>query len=381
MKILAVIMKSLSEQSRQIWVVILTISMAPFFVGIYYLMWESTKLSMDVEIVNLDKGYGGFDYGKEISQFVISQSSDELPVNFHLSASRDNALNQIRNKKSDAILILPEDFSEKAVMLGRGENVQIPFELTGDLSDINYMLAATWTYELIGAFISENTGIKTPFEFRETPAGVSGEMNEFDLYVPGLLILSTVMLMFTAAIAFVREPEQKTIIRLKLSQLKNWEFITGVSLVQMFIGFFSILLTLAVAAALGFEFRGSWGSFLIVTTLTCLSIIGFSLIVAALTRTVNQVLVVGNFPLFLFMFFTGAMMPVHGPTLFSFASYDFTLPGLMSPYHAVSALKKISIFEASLGEIWPELTCLAGITVIYFLIGALLYRRQHLRLL
>ena len=381
MKVLAVILKSLSEQSRQIWILLLTVSMAPFFVGVYYLMWESTKPSIDVEIVNLDQGFGGMDLGREICNLVGTQPDGSQPVKFHAATSLDNALSQIRNKKSEAVLILPENFSEELVKLSRGEKVKVPFELSGDLSDINYMLAATWTYEMIVNFINESTGLEPAYEFRETPAGFSGDIDEFELYVPGLIILSTVMLMFTAAIAFVREPEQRTMLRLKLSHVRNWELITGITAVQMLVGILSVVLTLAVASALGFEFRGSWGSFFVVTSLTCLSIIGFSLIVAAVTQTVTQVLVAGNFPLFLFMFFTGAMMPIHGPTLFSFASYDFTLPGLMSPYHAVSALKKISIFEASLGEVWPEMVCLAGVTLIYFLIGGWLYRRQHLRLL
>jgi len=381
MKILAVIQKSLREQSRQIWVVLLTISMAPFFVGIYYLMWETTKPSLDIELVNLDKGFEGMNHGQTITRLIQDMPPDSIPIKFRISDNQSVALNKIRNKKSDAILILPEDFSEAVQKLARGEEARVPFEISGDLSDINYMLAATFTYELIVSFINESTGLIPIYEFRETPVGSSGELDEFDMYVPGLIILSIVMLMFTAAIAFVREPEQRTMIRLKLSHITNWEFISGVSIVQIVIGFISVFLTLAMAAVLGFEFNGSWGSFLLVTTLTCLSIIGFSLIVAAVTRTVNQVLVAGNFPLFLFMFFTGAMMPIHGPTLFSFASYDFTLPGLMSPYHAVNALKKISIFQASLGDVWPELTCLIGLTIIYFLIGGWMYRRQHLKLL
>jgi len=381
MKILAVIQKSLREQSRQFWVVLLTISMAPFFVGIYYLMWESTKPSLDIELVNLDQGFEGMEYGETIVQIIRDTPSDSLPIKFKISDDKSAALEKIMNKKSEAILILPEDFSEALHKLAQGGQARVPFEISGDLSDINYMLAATFTYELIVTFINENTGLIPIYEFRETPVGSSGDLDEFDMYVPGLIILSIVMLMFTAAIAFVREPEQRTMIRLKLSHIRNWEFISGVSIVQIVVGFVSVFLTLAMAAILGFEFNGSWGNFLLVTTLTCLSIIGFSLIVAAVTRTVNQVLVVGNFPLFLFMFFTGAMMPVHGPTLFTFASYDFTLPGLMSPYHAVNALKKISIFQASLGDVWPELTCLIGTTILYFLVGGWLYRRQHLKLL
>ena len=42
MKLLAVIRKSFTEQIRQFWILVLTITMAPFFVGIFYLMYKST---------------------------------------------------------------------------------------------------------------------------------------------------------------------------------------------------------------------------------------------------------------------------------------------------------------------------------------------------
>ena len=381
MKVLAIILKSFSEQKRQFWILLLTLFMAPFFVAVYFLMWETTMVNLRVDVVNLDEGYENVNYGNFIEEFIISYDNDTLPVDFTVQPDKAAAINRIKNKKASAILILPPDFSRELNKHLGGNKSKVPIELSGDLSDFNYMLAATWTYELMAGYIAEVSGTDSFIEFRETPVGFSGNTDEFDLYVPGLLILSIVMLMFTASIAFVRETEQMTMIRLKLSKVRTWELISGISVVQVLIGFAAIILTLVVAALLGFEFNGSWGLFLLVTCLTSLSIIGFSLIVAAFTRTVNQVLVVGNFPLFLFMFFTGAMMPVHGPTLFSFAGYDFTLPGLMSPYHAVNALKKVSIFESGLGEIWPELACLCGITVLYFLLGAWLYRKRHLSLL
>ncbi|MBT3751540.1 MAG: ABC transporter permease [Bacteroidetes bacterium] len=380
MKILAIIQKSLREQIRQVWLVLLTISMAPFFVGVYYLMWETSSMYITVSILNLDKGIKQQNHGNEFASWALSQESDSLPISFNKVKDRETGIDRIRNKKTEALLILPSNFSIALNQLSAGEAVKVPFEITGDLSDINYMVAAIWTHEMIVKYIGEEGQVDSFTKFTETPAGVSGDLDEFDLYVPGLIILSTIMLMFTAAIAFVRESEQKTIIRIKLSKAKTWELISGISLVQILIGFISILLTLGIAAGLGFEFSGSWGIFLVILSITCLSIIGFSLIVAALTKTVNQVLIVGNFPLFLFMFFTGAMMPVHGPTFFSFAEYDVTLPGLMSPYHAVQALKKVSIYEAGLNEIWPELICLSAITIFYFIIGAWLFRRKHLRL-
>ncbi len=381
MKILAVILKSLSEQRRQIWIILLTLFMAPFFVAVYFLMWETTSIDLRVDIVNNDQGYEQSNYGQLIEDFVAGYDTDTLPVEFMLCESREEAVSRIKNKKTSAILILPENFSKEVIGLLEGENTRIPFELSGDMSDFNCMLAATWTYEMISGLISDFTGVESYLDFTESAIGISGNTNEFDLYVPGLLILSIVMLMFTASIAFVREPEQRTMLRLKLSKIRNWELITGISIVQIFVGFLAIILALLAARMFGFEFNGSWGLFLLIATMTSISIIGFSLIVAAFTKTVNQVLVVGNFPLFLFMFFTGAMMPVHGPTLFSFASYDFTVAGFLSPYHAVRALKKVSLFEAGITEIWPELLCLGAITVVYFLIGGLLYKKRHLSLL
>ena len=56
----------------------------------------------------------------------------------------------------------------------------------------------------------------------------------------------------------VTEVENKSMLRLKLSRLNVFEFLSGVSLIQIFIGLISILLTLLVAVGLGFEYSGSF---------------------------------------------------------------------------------------------------------------------------
>ena len=62
------------------------------------------------------------------------------------------------------------------------------------------------------------------------------------MIVPGILIVSLIMLMFTASIAFVSEVENKTIMRLKLSKLNVLEFLTGISFVQLLVGVVSVIL-------------------------------------------------------------------------------------------------------------------------------------------
>jgi len=187
------------------------------------------------------------------------------------------------------------------------------------------------------------------------------------------------MLMFSATIAFVTEVENKTMLRLKLSKISSLEFLTGVGFVQVLIGVISILLTLLVAVWLGFDYAGSILVLIFIAVLTSISIIAFSLLLAACTKTVNEVLIVGNFPLFLFMFFTGAAFPMNGKELFSVWGYSISLQGLMSPTHAISALNKVLILNMEFNDIIPEIIVLVVLTFFYFVIGVLSFQRRHMK--
>jgi ABC-2 type transport system permease protein len=381
MKLFAVIRKSFIEQVRQFWILLLTITMAPFFVGIFYLIYKSTTLSLNVCVVNLDRpvtGGSSARYAEELVKYLESVQNDTLPVAFHPIGDRAQADEEVRNKRSHAMIVIPAGFSDSILLRQSGSSVRVPFEVSGILSETNYMLSAILGITYVSGFITEKTGSSEPYHFIETPSGLSSNLNDFTLAIPGLLVLATIMLMFSGAIAFVAEPEKKTMLRLKLSRLNPLTFLTGITVIQVAVGLISILLTLGTAWFFGFEYSGSFWLFLLVCVLTCLSVIGFSLILAGLTRSVNEVLVVGNFPLFLFMFFSGSIFPMHGATLFTLGGYPFTIPGLMSTYHGTEALKQILIFQSDLNGIWPQLASLTGLTSIYFLIGYWVYRKRHM---
>jgi hypothetical protein len=117
-----------------------------------------------------------------------------------------------------------------------------------------------------------------------------------------------------------------------------------------------------------------------IASLTSLSIIAFSLIIAAITKSANEVLVVGNFPMFLFMFFTGAAFPLKSEALFSIAGYPINIQGLMTPTHAISALNKTLIMNMDLSSIIPEIISIIVLTLIYFIIGGIIFKQRHLKL-
>lgn len=387
MKVLSVIKKSFKEQLRSFWILLLTVSMGPFFIFVYFLILETSKPHYDLLIINNDKGYeyndSSFNSGDELYDFFQHTLSDSvsIPLSAGKGTDEETALGKLKNKEADALIIIPPQFSEHIYRFQLNDTLY-PAEIKfiGDLTDVNYLISAVWANGIIDEYVNIVSVARKPIVISESGLGASGDISDFDLVVPGLLILSLIMLMFTATIAFISEVENKTIIRLQLSKISALEFITGISLVQLVVGILSILLTLGVAALLGFRFNGSILLFLLITILTSMSIVAFSLIIAALTKTVNEVLIIGNFPLFLFMFFTGAAFPLKSDGLFNILGYPVSFQGLMSPTHSISALNKILIMDMGFKDIIPELISVLILTIIYFICGSVLFNSRHMKL-
>ena len=383
MKFLSIIRKSLKEQYRSFWLFILTVSSAPFFVLVYYLIVESYEQKYRIDIVNNDipaqfsseTGYG--------EQFVIHLLQCDTMTSFQIreTETRAEGLERIKSRKTDVLVILPDSFSIRISGIGSGYlSDPLAVEFIGDITSMKYMIGAVWIYSSLSDFMEMKTGIYNPLILNETPAGISGNRTDFELSIPGLLIFSIIMLMLSASSAMVYESENKTLRRLKISRMSTTEILGGISVIQLLVGIIAVALTLIIALFLGFRYEGSLILVFVVSSLTSLSIIAFCLIIAAFSKTVTQVLVVGNFPLFVFMFFSGAMFPIEAKPWFSVAGYEISVISLLSPSHAVSALNKVLFMQERFTAIIPEVTSLIILSLIYGMAGSWLYYRRHLRI-
>lgn len=385
MKTLSIIAKSLKEQIRSYWVLLLLLSMGPFFILVYFLITETSKEQYDILIVNNDKGITINDqktnHGKDLIDYYNTTNIDfgAIPFTVTESNNRNNCIAKIKNKEADALIIIDSLFTQSLKKLKK-ETAAPKVEFIGDLTNTNYLISAVWANEMLNEFFIQTSNGKRLVEVKETALGSSGNISDFDMLVPGILIVSLIMLMFTASIAFVSEVENKTIMRLKLSKITNFEFLAGISFVQLLIGVSALLLTLLTAIMLGFHFSGSLWIMIFIASLTSLSIISFSLIISAITKSANEVLIVGNFPMFLFMFFTGAAFPLKSKALLTIAGYPINFQSLLSPSHAISALNKTLIMDMSIISIVPEITSIIFLSIIYFLLGAIIFKRRHLKL-
>jgi ABC-type multidrug transport system permease subunit len=68
-----------------------------------------------------------------------------------------------------------------------------------------------------------------------------------------------------------------------------------------------------------------------------------------------------------------------GMTLFTLGGHAVSPYDILPPTHAVMALNKILSLGARLHEVSYELVSLVVLSVLYFLFGVWLFRRQHLR--
>jgi len=381
MRLGGVIRKSLKEQYRSFWLLLLTVITAPFFVLVYNLITQSYAPVYDIMVLNQDEGV--------ISATAMPAWGDSLIRALYIQESkgwkiiqvknREEAAAKLKSRKADLLMIIPDNFSNSMSGLRDGKPMR-PFDLEflGNITDINYMVSAILSYSFVSDFVTEKTGIKPAFNFIETPLGSSGQLSDFEMAVPGLVIFSIIMLMLTASVAMIAEVENKTMLRLKLSRVKTLELMGGITLVQILVGFLSVLFTLCAAAALGFRFQGSMALAFLIVLLTTVSIIAFSLFIAAFSKSVTQVLIIGNFPLFIFMFFTGAMFPMNVTPWFTVGGYPVSLISLMSPTHAVSALSKVLVMQQGFTGVLPEIIAILLLCAVYFATGIWLFRKRHM---
>lgn len=388
MKLWSVFRKHLREQKRDLWVLGLSLAFAPLFVFIYWLMTGGTgSTSYAVLVLNQDvparlSNGDQFAAGEAVVESLraISYQNGSPLLRVKLVEERDAAEQELRNRSASALIIIPDDFSAQLAAFQAGDgDAETQLVFIGDLTNPTYTVAAVMAMTAADAYTQGFTNAPRPVELVEIPLGASAARTEFENYVPGLLVLAVVLMVFQAAMTPARDIESGAMKRLRLTGATAFDYLGGASLWLALVSTGSVLLTFGSAVAFGFRSQGPLWLAILVTAITSLSIIGIGLVVACFSKTVSQAFVIANFPLGFLMFLTGAAFPLPRSILFTVAGRDFALPDLLPPTHAVVALNKIFTLGAGLGEIGFELAALLILTAFYFAAGFWLFQRTQMR--
>lgn len=378
MKILKVFWKSLKEQARDWSTMGLSLIIGPFFVLLYWLMIPSGSTTYGVMVLNQDKGSSGADTIAVLE--TLSYASGDPLLEVTTVTDQEEAETLLQDRDAEVLIIIPEDFSEtlQAVSMG-DESATSAITLFGDLTNPYYAVGAIMASSAIDEYVQDVTSEMRPITMEEIALGASGARSEFDLYVPGMLIISVVMLVFIVSMTITCEVEAGTLRRLQLTRMTAFDLLTGISLSTILLGVITVLLTFYVAVALGFQSQGSIWVAILVGAITAIAIVGLGLIVAAFSKSVSQAFIIANFPLIFFMFFSGAVYPLPRIRFFEFAGQVVSIYDVIPSTHAVVALNKILTLGVGLGGVLYELVSLAVLSILYFAIGIWIFHWRHMR--
>jgi len=378
MKVLSCFIKSFKENLRDWKILILAIFFAPFFVYLMYMYLGNPKTSFyNVAVMNNDPD--GIFSKELIGEWEKMKTDEGKPVlRIQIVDDTATAKEMIKNRETDLFVTIPGDFSEslRIFLIDTSGSVS-PLTSYGDQANVKYITSASFIDYLTYSYLGIKTGIELPMNMNYEFAGRGKILEEFDLYVPAMLVLSIITMLFTAGASIVREVEKDTITRLTLSKLTSAEFMSALSMNQIIIGLICLLVTLFSAFSVGYKISGSIPLLFIVGAVTCFSVISISIITACFIRTMFGLLTLGCFPFFILVFFSDCFMPLPKINLFNLAGNQVYLNDILPTATATRAINKILNYDSAFPDISFELIWIFALTSVYFFIGIWLFKRKY----
>lgn len=228
--------------------------------------------------------------------------------------------------------------------------------------------------------VNSVTGHPKAINFDEESVVPYKDRTEFEATIPSAIFLGIIMLLFTSAIALIKEVEAGTIRRLQISKTSSAELLSAITVSQIFIGIVSIVVTLFVAFTLyNAKSEGSLLLVYLISILCCLSVIAIGFILAGFSRNVSDILIIGNLPYFLLFLLSGAF-PIPRIDILFFGNHSIAVNDIFPTTPAMTALKMVMDQGKGLNDVMFEIIMMVVLTTLYFILGIYLFNRKHMKL-
>ncbi len=382
MKFISYLVKTLIESIRDWKILIFVMIFAPCFVFGMYAAFGRSNHSYNIEVINNDAaGNGG--HSEAVLKLLqeTSYTDGVYKYKLHFASDVEEISRRLKSRSADAGIIIPRGFSETLDNAAKKVEYQpLKVKLMGDPRNNRYSIASIYLLTDMDIYNKSVVTTKTPIDWDEELVGNGKALTDFDFYVPGLIVLALLNVIFTAGASLIKEVEKGTMQRLILSRLKSWQFIAAISVIQVIFCIIAMFLTLWAAMLCGFNFQGSYMVFLVIGLISGIAIMGVSLITVSFIKTVYDLLTVGMLPYFIIMLFGGIFFPLPPVAIFTYGDSVFRLNDLLPLSMSVSTLNKSLNYGWGIGELGIDLVGLAVVSILYFIFGLLTFGRRHMRI-
>jgi ABC-type multidrug transport system permease subunit len=304
----------------------------------------------------------------------------------------EEASKAVQSRFITMCFIIPSDFSETMLTglnhkINSTENVSyLPgdeyyfsssrIELIGDFSYARFSEAVILLEEMLATYTEAfwisgiNLGINLAVE--EKPVSSLG-FNEFEIFVPALIVFILITSATGVAGIVGYEREQGTIDRLQISNFQVISFLTGLTLTQIITTALTIISALVTILFLGFPVQGNYqGIFIfLISIYAVIPLIGISLGFAAITDGQMSTYMPSMIAIPM-AFLTGNFIPLPRLNLLG----DIQVWHINPFFSVGEALRKIMIHNSPIDTFVIDLIMLGIIGICIYSIGALVFIKR-----
>jgi ABC-2 type transport system permease protein len=211
------------------------------------------------------------------------------------------------------------------------------------------------------------------------PLGAAGPQTEFDVYAPGMMIFALLLIVPQTAMLVAREIRWHTLRRLRLTRLRAWDFMGGVSLAQLAVAVVQVVAIFGGALLVGFHNQGSLVVAIAVGLVIAFSAIGQGLVVACFIENDSQAINVGSVVTMFQVFLSGSFYQLPPITIFTLGGHQIDLFDIFPATHGFLALRQVLSYGAGLGQIAFRLAATLALSLFYFGVGVAVFQRLQMQ--
>ena len=379
MKLIYFFRKTALENLRDWKMLCIVIALGPFFIFLMHGYFDAADPAYHMVVVNED--HGSPIANGLVDAWRVAVRADGGPV-FNIETADDvsSVVDKLSAAEVSLIVKIPKEFGSRLTQPQNSASDTVPTLLyTVDPANTQGAMAASFSDYIAYKYAFEQTGRNPPLDVSYASVKESSPLSDFDIYVPALLVLAIIMVLFTSAATIIKEREMGTMMRLNLSDLTFPQMMTAISLNQVIIAIVALAVSLGATYLIGYRPAGNVLSLLPVGALGALGVIAIGFITAAFLNTLFELLTVGVFPFFVLMFFSDCMFPLPKIHLFDVLSHPLYANDILPTALTVRAFNQLLNHNASYSQIGFELIALTLLSGVYFVVGVRLLRRKMTR--
>lgn len=303
------------QMIRSPFTLILTLFTTPFFIFLYWIVFTDSELTtikvyqtrVNVDNITLNSQIKSFrnSLESELKESLNKDKSKKYIIDYQIVSKEEFLKTSIDSLDADLLIRVNPNENFEFKNLHKTKPIQIFLEFKKEQVSLMQMFKIK---EIINKIIYSISN----FPFEVIMEGEEENKSSFSKFVPGFLVFSMIMMIFSTSMNLSFEIESGILFRYTMSQIPIFVYLLGSGFVQLFFGIISIGLSILVSLGLGFEIETNISMFLGFCFFGLCLHIFLGIFLSGFMKSTQQAFLGSSFFMFLLLIFSGIVFPKPG---------------------------------------------------------------------